>query len=86
MSHKIYLHPKAKKELEKHRKTDKRIKKKIKQLSDHPEKIGKPLKHSDYWSLRIGKYRAIYEIKQEKVVVLWIGHRKNAYTDFKKLL
>ncbi|MFB6088786.1 MAG: type II toxin-antitoxin system RelE/ParE family toxin, partial [Candidatus Aenigmatarchaeota archaeon] len=45
-------------------------------------------KGSKFYRLRIGDYRAIYEVdkKKEKVVVLFIGHRKNVYDDFSKLL
>jgi mRNA-degrading endonuclease RelE of RelBE toxin-antitoxin system len=35
----------------------------------------------------VGDYRAVYEIWVEKrrVVVLFIGHRKNVYDDFSRL-
>ena len=50
--------------------------------------IGKKLKHSDYWRLRIGDYRAIYEIDYEtkQIIVLFIGHRKDVYDDFSRLI
>ncbi|RZN70923.1 MAG: type II toxin-antitoxin system mRNA interferase toxin, RelE/StbE family, partial [Candidatus Methanolliviera hydrocarbonicum] len=48
--------------------------------------LGECLKHSIYWRLRIGKYRAIYKIENSKIIVLFIGHRKNVYDDFSKLL
>jgi mRNA-degrading endonuclease RelE of RelBE toxin-antitoxin system len=50
--------------------------------------VGKQLKLSDFWSLRIGDYRAIYEIDREKnqVVIIFIGHQKNVYDDFSKML
>ena len=53
-----------------------RIKTKLKELSVNPEK-GKKLKYSDFWRIRIGEYRAIYEInKNEKqVIILYLGHR-----------
>lgn len=57
-----------------------RILKSIRRLEDDPE-IGKPLTSilTGLWSLRIGDYRAIYQIKNNKltVVVIKIGHRKN---------
>ncbi len=48
---------------------------------------GKHLKYSNFWSLRIGDYRAIYEIDRERnrVIVLFIGHRKDVYEDLSKL-
>ena len=57
-----------------------RILKSIRRLEDDPE-IEKPLTSilTGLWSLRIGDYRAIYQIKNNKltVVVIKIGHRKN---------
>ena len=57
--------------------------KKIKKLKKNPY-IGKPLtgKLSMLWRLRIDKYRVIYQIIQNKliVIVISIGHRKNVYS------
>ena len=60
---------------------------KLKELKDSPERIGKPLKYSDFWSLRIGDYRAIYEINKDKkqAIILFIGHRSKVYDDFSKI-
>ena len=83
------MHPKAAKALEKlDANTKARIKEALKELAGNPEKVGKQLKLSDFWSLRIGDYRAIYEIDRDKnqVVVIFIGHRKNVYDDFTKML
>jgi mRNA interferase RelE/StbE len=84
----ILLHPLAAKFLEK---TDSeissQIKKKLKELSEFPEQRGKHLRYTQFWSLRIGDYRAIYEIRnnKKKVIVLFIGHRDDVYDDFSKL-
>ena len=88
MGYAVLLHPKASKELENLEKSiSERIKKKLRELSTDPEK-GERLKHSDFWRLRIGEYRAIYEIdhKNENVIILFIGHRKDVYDDFSRLL
>lgn len=59
-----------------------RIRRKLKELSNNPE-FGKPLvgKLAGLWSLRIGDYRAIYQIRKSEllVLVLKLGHRKNIY-------
>jgi mRNA interferase RelE/StbE len=84
----VLLHPKAAKALEKIEKSVKsRIIEKLRELVDYPDKTGKRLKYSDFWSLRIGDYRVIYEINKDKnqVIVLFIGHRKNVYDDFSKM-
>jgi mRNA interferase RelE/StbE len=86
---KVLLHPKAAKELQKIEKQIRtRIIESAKQLLENPDKLGKPLKQSDYWSLRVGDYRVIYEINQNKkqVIILFIGHRSKVYNDFSKML
>jgi len=88
MSYEVLLHPKADRSLENaDNPLEKRIREKLETLSTEPEK-GKKLKHSNFWRLRIGDHRAIYEIKpgEEKVVVLFIGHRKDVYDDFSRLI
>jgi mRNA interferase RelE/StbE len=84
----VLLHPKAAKALDKIEKQIKqRIKERLRELRDHPQTSGKQLKYSNFWSMRIGDYRAIYEINREKgqVIVLFIGHRKKVYDDFSKM-
>jgi mRNA interferase RelE/StbE len=85
----VLLHPKAAKELEKIENTTKaRIMERLRELKDNPERVGKILRHSNFWSLRVGDYRAIYEIDRTRgqVIVLFVGHRKKIYNDFSKLL
>jgi mRNA interferase RelE/StbE len=84
----VFLHPNAVKAL---KKIDSvyyaRIKKALEELEDEPERAGKALRYSDFFSLRVGDYRVIYKINKAKcqVVVLLVGHRKNVYDDFTKL-
>jgi len=88
MKFKVFLHPKAKEFLEKlDKQTRERIKNKIRELEEFPGEKGKHLKHSNFWTLRIGDYRAIYEVDKEnqRAVILFVGHRKNVYDDFSKL-
>ena len=89
MSYKVLLHPKAAKELQKTEKPIRtRILKSAKQLCENPDKVGKALKQSDFWSLRVGDYRIIYEIDKNKnqVVILFVGHRRKVYYDLSKML
>jgi len=86
---KVLLHPGAAKELGKLDQTNQaRMKKALEELAANPWKAGKPLRPSDYWGIRSGDYRAIYEIDsdQKQVIVLFVGHRKKVYADFSKLL
>lgn len=57
-----------------------RILKKVFQLETYPE-LGKHLIGVDLWSLRIGKFRVLYSIKEDKlqVLVLTIHHRGKVY-------
>jgi len=86
MPQKILIHEKTAKDI---RKLDasikERVKREISTLAKNPKK-GKHLKHSNCYSLRIGVYRAVYEIHQNQIIVLYFGHRKNVYSDFSKLL
>ena len=64
------------------RQVKKRIIKKLKQLEENPE-LGKPMtaQLAGSRSLRIGDYRAIYAIIQDKLIisVIKIDHRKKVY-------
>jgi mRNA interferase RelE/StbE len=86
----VLLHPRAAEFLGKAETTlEERVKIKIKLLAEHPETAGTRLKYSGgFRRLRIGDYRAIYEIDQrgKKVIILFIGHRRDVYDDFSKLL
>jgi mRNA interferase RelE/StbE len=88
VSYKVLLHPKAAKELQKAEKNIRaRIFKSAEQLRENPDKVGKVLKQSDFWSLRVGDYRVIYEIDQNKnqIVILFVGHRNKVYDDLSKM-
>jgi mRNA interferase RelE/StbE len=59
----------------------------LKELERSPE-MGEQLKPSRFWKVRVGDYRVIYEIDRtsNQVIVLFVGHRKNVYDDFSRLL
>jgi len=83
MAHVVELTKKSEKFLKKSDKENqKRIKKKLIDLSENL-RLGKSLTANlaGLWSLRFGKFRAIYRIFESKLVVLVleISHRKNAY-------
>ena len=89
MTFSVLLHPKAAKELQRiESQTQARIVERAKELWENPEKVGKQLKQSDFWSLRLGDYRAIYQIDADRkqVVILFVGHRSKVYDDFLKML
>ncbi len=89
MSYAVFLHPKAAKEL---RKLPTGIRARItgraRELRKHPDQIGKQLSQSDFWSLRVGDYRVIYQVDfgEKRVVILFIGHRSKVYDDFTNML
>lgn len=57
-----------------------RILRETKLLEDNPY-LGKPLRGiwSGIYSLRIGNYRVLYQISEDKVFLLTVGHRKSVY-------
>ena len=88
MTFQIFLHPKAFGALKKlEKKIQVTIKKKIRELKDHPEK-GEGLLGTNFWKTRAGDYRVIYEmeIKHNRVLILYIGQRKHVYDEFQRLL
>jgi mRNA interferase RelE/StbE len=88
LSYHVFLHPKAAISLQKLPDSiGKRIHDSLKEFEDNQEK-GERLTGHRFWRLGIGNYRAIYQIDkgQSKIIVLYIGHRKNVYDDFEKLL
>lgn len=81
MKYKISYEKRALLEL---RKMDKllaiRIIKKIKELENDPfSKDIKRLKGQTSFRLRIGDYRVLFELFEEEIKILKIGHRKNIY-------
>lgn len=84
----VFLHPRAAKALERIEESVRlRIVERLRELRDSSEGVGKRLRFSDFWSLRVGDYRAVYEIDRGKnrVVVLFVGHRRKVYDDFSKM-
>ena len=85
----MLLRPKAAKALQKiDNKNQERIKQALRELANDPYKAGKPLHPSEFRKIKVGDYRAIYEICPDKkeVLILFVGHRKNVYDDFSKLI
>jgi len=65
------------------------IKKAIEErLSTHPEIYGKPLQRTlkGYWRLRVGDYRVVFKILEQKILILGILHRKDIYEQIQKRL
>ena len=52
-------------------------------VDDDPKRFGKPLKHElqGLWRYRIGDYRAVCQIQDERLVVLVlaVNHHRNIY-------
>jgi mRNA interferase RelE/StbE len=88
LTYQVLLHPKAAKFLSGLRESLRtRIKDALRELQEFPETKGEHLSPSAFWRIRVGDYRAIYEIdrKDKKVIVLHIGHRSRVYDDFSRL-
>lgn len=50
-------------------------------LSSDPRAIGKQLRDSEFWRYRVGDYRILCRIEDERLVVLVVelGHRREIY-------
>ena len=81
--YKIYIKPTALKELQKIPKRDvSRIIDKIRSLSSNPRPPGcEKLSADERYRIRQGRYRILYSIEDDKLVVLVIkiAHRKDVY-------
>lgn len=83
MDFEIHYHPDAKFDLDNipaniHRRLKEAI---AARLVSAPHMYGKPLRGDlkSIWSLRVGDYRIIYQLKEKRVIILQIVHRKDAY-------
>ena len=63
------------------RDVSKRIVATLERISIRPHSHIKRLVNCPYYSLRVGEYRLILDIRQDKLIifVIEIGHRKNVY-------
>jgi mRNA interferase RelE/StbE len=85
----ILLHPRVAKQLEKMKPTLRgRIKSALRELEESPKSKSERLHPSDYWKMRVGDYRVIFQIhgSSTSVVVIFIGHRGKVYDDFERML
>lgn len=88
MTFSVLLTPRAAKSLRKFQRTvGPRIGEALRILEQSPE-TGEQLKPSRFWKMRVGDYRVIYELDRpsNRVIVLFVGHRKNVYDEFSRLV
>lgn len=80
MTYSVYVTPKAAKQLDKIP-SKQQIRQKIFALSRNPFPQGyKKLKGvKDAFRIRVGSYRVLYRLSEEKLIVFSVSHRKNAY-------
>lgn len=57
---------------------------KVFDLSNDPFKNVKKLRGSNYFRLRVGDYRVIFDMHKNelRILVVFVGHRKNIYKRF----
>ena len=84
MEHQIIIKPSAEKQLDKLPKSVRvRVLDKLEELRQDPRPHGaiKLIGADDLWRIRIGDYRVVYEIQDERliVLVLRVAHRKDIY-------
>jgi mRNA interferase RelE/StbE len=82
MIYNLEIRPNAKKDLEKLDKIIQcQILKKLNELKLNPD-LGKSLSNyfKNYKKLRVSKYRILYFVREEYIIIVRIGHRKNIYS------
>ena len=80
----FFFKPSAEKQLNR---LDRQIKIKILEKLKFYSSQDKPLQFAERtvdnkfgdWKFKIGDYRALFDIKQNKIIILKIGHRKDVY-------
>ena len=80
--YKVLFSQKAEKQLDKlERKTAERVTLTLERIIIRPQAYVKRLVGCPYYSLRVGDYRLILDIKDDKLIIFIIelGHRKNIY-------
>jgi mRNA interferase RelE/StbE len=84
----VLVRPKAARSLRKlQRSMGTRVQESLKVLESSSE-VGEQLKPSRFWKIRVGDYHVIYEIDRtsNSVIILFVGHGKNVYDEFSRLL
>lgn len=84
LTYEVKIKPKALKQLKKLPKDiTERILKKVILIKDTPQSFMKKLESKNIWSLRIGDYRALIDIQEDKrlIEVIKVGHRKDVYDE-----
>jgi len=82
LSYEIKIKPRALKELKKlPKEITERILKKVVFIKDTPQSFMKKLESKNIWSLRVGDYRVLIDIYEEKrlIEIIKVGHRKEVY-------
>ena len=83
MTYTLFIEKRAQRTLSRIARQDQeRIADAIRRLADEPRPHGvKKLSGRDAWRIRVGDYRILYEIHDERLVILVvdIGHRRDIY-------
>lgn len=80
--YKVFFTDRAKKDLfQLQSNTAKQIKQRLQFYSDKPLNYAKKLKDTTLgtFRFRVGDYRVIFELIEDKIIILRIGHRKDIY-------
>jgi len=84
LTYEVKIKPKALKQLKKlPKEISERILKKVVFIKETPQSFMKKLESKDIWSLRVGDYRTLIDISEDKKIIEIIkaGHRKEIYED-----
>jgi len=61
--------------------TKQRIKKTLERYQNNPLQYASKLTNAEYgeYRFRVGDYRIIFDLDDDKIIILRVGHRKNIY-------
>ncbi len=84
LTYEVKIKPKALKQLKRLPKDiTERILNKVVFIKDTPQSFMKKLESKDIWSLRVGEYRVLIDLFEDKklIEIIKVGHRREIYED-----
>ena len=84
LSYEVKIKPRALKQLKKlPKEIATRILNKVIFIKDTPQSFMKKLESKNIWSLRVGDYRVLIDVFEDKrlIEIIKVGHRKEVYED-----
>ena len=80
MKFRVMLHPRVERFLKRCPDAlERRILEKLRQLRTNPFRLLEHYEGQDFFKLRVGDYRALVDLKDDRILIQYIDHRKRIY-------